>query len=58
MKRRLLALLTALPMTVLADSAGRHTQPIAVDHIVFATPDIQRSVKELEQRLGVRASPG
>ncbi len=58
LKRRLLALLTALPMTVLADSAGRHTQPIAVDHVVFATPDIQRSVKELEQRLGVRASPG
>ena len=26
-----------------------------MDHIVYATPDLQRGAKEFEQRLGVRA---
>ena len=29
-----------------------------VDHLVYATPDVEQSVAELEARLGVRASPG
>ena len=29
-----------------------------LDHLVFATPDLDASVNDLEARLGVRASPG
>jgi hypothetical protein len=29
-----------------------------LDHLVYATPDLDAAVKELEHRLGVRASPG
>lgn len=29
-----------------------------IDHLVYATPDIDRSVEELAARLGVRPSPG
>jgi hypothetical protein len=29
-----------------------------IDHLVYATPDIDGSVEELADRLGVRASPG
>ena len=53
------AALLALPTLAFADSAV--VQPdvlVAVDHVVYATPDLQRSVNELERRLGVRASPG
>lgn len=51
--------LLALPTLVFADSAV--VQPdalLSVDHVVYATPDLQGSVDELERRLGVRASPG
>lgn len=30
----------------------------SIDHLVFATPDFQAGVAEVEQRLGVRPSPG
>jgi len=29
-----------------------------VDHIVYAVPDLEEAVRDLENRLGVRASPG
>lgn len=29
-----------------------------VDHLVYATPDVDRTIDELEQVLGVRAAPG
>lgn len=32
--------------------------PLAVDHLVYATPDLDRSVAELADRLGVGATPG
>jgi hypothetical protein len=34
------------------------THRLPVDHLVYATPDLATTVDELEQRLGVRASPG
>ena len=58
MKTSLLVLLNALPISVLTDPASGQQELVAMDHIVYATPDLQRSVTELEQRLGVRASPG
>jgi hypothetical protein len=29
-----------------------------IDHLVYATPDIEATVDELAERLGVRATPG
>jgi hypothetical protein len=29
-----------------------------VDHLVYSTPDLERTVSDLERRLGVRAAPG
>jgi hypothetical protein len=29
-----------------------------VDHLVYATPDLDRGIDEIEKLLGVRASPG
>ena len=52
-------MLLALPISAFADPAA--TLPdvlMTIDHVVYATPDIQRSVDDLERRLGVRASPG
>lgn len=31
---------------------------LLIDHLVFATPDLDRSVDELAERMGVRAVPG
>jgi hypothetical protein len=38
--------------SVVAPIVGR------VDHLVYATPDLERTSDELERRFGVRASPG
>jgi len=42
------------------DDALRHAAPDLrrVDHLVYATPDLARSVGEFEARLGVRATSG
>lgn len=29
-----------------------------IDHLVFATPELEAAIEDLEQRLGVRAAPG
>src|SRR5580765_3359861 len=34
------------------------SMPLPIDHLVYGALDLERSVAELEQRLGVRASPG
>lgn len=33
-------------------------QGLPVDHLIYATPDVARTVDDLEQVLGVRAAPG
>jgi hypothetical protein len=39
--------------------AARLTRVLArVDHLVYATPNLEKSVAEMEARLGVRAAPG
>jgi hypothetical protein len=30
----------------------------SVDHLVYATPDLERGIREIESQLGIRASPG
>ena len=55
---RLAAVLTAL---VLALAAMLHAQPpllAQIDHLVYATPDLDLGVKTIETILGVRATPG
>jgi hypothetical protein len=51
-----------LPNLFAAASGGAQEAapgPLArVDHLVYATPDVDRTVAELERRLGVRATPG
>jgi hypothetical protein len=33
-------------------------QPANIDHLVYATPDLQRGVDAIEKQLGVKATPG
>ena len=52
-----------LALVLLAASvAGGQTESrslvATVDHLVYATPDLQRGIDRVEQLLGVRASPG
>jgi len=39
---------------------ARGVQPLLerIDHLVYATPDVEATIEELERRLGVRATPG
>lgn len=56
--------LSAMALCSLFAASSGHTQesrpgPVArVDHLVYATPDVDRTVDELERRLGIRAAPG
>lgn len=57
---RPLAVLALVLLT--ASGAGGQTESgtlvATVDHLVYATPDLQRGIDRVEQLLGVRASPG
>jgi hypothetical protein len=37
---------------------GNEPAVLKVDHLVYATPDLETTVAELERQLGVRATPG
>lgn len=52
MKRALILL------TVVVSSASGRAQQAALDHLVFATPDLQLGIDTIERRLGVKATPG
>ncbi len=58
----MLARATAFLLTMLApipDGAGARPKVLSqVDHLVYATPDLDRGVEEVAALLGVRASPG
>jgi hypothetical protein len=41
-----------------AEPSGSTEFLLKVDHLVYATPDLNRGVEEIEKLLGVRASPG
>jgi len=57
---RLLAVLALVLLTT--GGAGAQTEPrtllATVDHLVYATPDLQQGIDRIAQLLGVRASPG
>ena len=45
-------------MVILTGAAGAVTAAHRVDHLVYAVPDLDAAVADLERRLGVRATPG
>lgn len=54
-------LLAALPMIATSNGVGQNASAkliSRVDHIVYATPDLNRGVQEIEKLLGVRATTG
>ena len=58
---RIAPLLTALAVVITGAGAtqkGAAELLMRVDHLVYATPDLNRGVEEIEKLLGVRATPG
>jgi hypothetical protein len=58
---RIAPLLTALALITTGAGAtqkGAAELLTKVDHLVYATPDLNRGVEEIEKILGVRATPG
>jgi hypothetical protein len=61
MRKILIASLVAFSSifgSVSALQVDRSAYPSAVDHLVYATPDLQRGIERIEGLLGVRAAPG
>jgi hypothetical protein len=54
------AALAALALLPLAGATAQSTDTLLrlVDHLVYATPDLQLGIERIERLLGVRASPG
>jgi hypothetical protein len=60
-KFRIALFLTMLTLVTTGDGAtqkGSVEFLARVDHLVYATPDLNRGVEEIERLLGVRATPG
>jgi hypothetical protein len=58
---RIAPLLTALAVVITGAGAtqkGAAELLMRVDHLIYATPDLNRGVEEIEKLLGVRATPG
>ena len=55
--RRLIGV-AALTAILNAQQPASDTLLARVDHLVFATPDLQRGIDTIEQQLGVKATPG
>ena len=51
-------LVMGLGATRLASQAATGSVLTRVDHLVYATPDLQRGIDRIEQLLGVKAAPG
>jgi len=45
-------------LTFMMLNAIGHAQPARIDHLVYATPDLQRGIDAIEMQLGVKATPG
>lgn len=60
MKTRFVTLLGvgALTSIVNAQQPASNAMLARVDHLVYATPDLQRGIDTIEQQLGVKATPG
>jgi hypothetical protein len=48
----------AICATVVLSAQKPSSAPAELDHLVYATPDLQRGIDAIEQRLGVTATPG
>src|SRR5215475_3695541 len=51
-------LLLPIAMNIDGEAINRTELLTQVDHLVYATPDLNRGIGEIEQLTGVRASPG
>lgn len=60
MKTRVFVVIAWVALTafVSAQQPASSTMLTRLDHLVFATPDLQRGIDTIEQRLGVKATPG
>jgi hypothetical protein len=61
MDARTVSTVIGLCTIAVATAAGRQTPPdllSRIDHLVYAAPDLDRGVRDIEARLGVRAVPG
>src|SRR5262249_11322359 len=50
--------LAAVLMPALSPTPGAGSVVSRVDHLAYATPDLEKGVAEIERLLGVRATPG
>ena len=60
-KLRILPFVTLLALTTALNAVAQSRSGellSRVDHLVYATPDLNRGIEEIEKLLGVRASPG
>lgn len=60
-KRRTVLLLVVLTLITISNGAGQKASAkliSRVDHLVYATPDLNRGVEEIEKLLGIRATAG
>ena len=60
MNTRFVALIGVVALTTIfnAQQPASNTLLALVDHLVLATPDLQRGIDVIEQQLGVKATPG
>jgi hypothetical protein len=58
MRRHLTFLAATFCLLINANGQGSPDLLARIDHLVYATPDVQQGVQKLEQLLGVTASPG
>ena len=59
MKTRVLLCMGFVTLTTFAQAlAQSNTLLDRIDHLVYATPDLQRGIDGIEQRLGIKATPG
>jgi len=59
MRAAILGIALAVPLAVHAGGAAEERGvPRRLDHLVYAVPDLEGGVADLERRLGVRAAPG
>jgi hypothetical protein len=61
MEVRAISALVGFVAVTLGSGSGRQpppSLPSRLDHLVYASPDLDRGVRDIETRLGVRAAPG
>src|SRR5436190_6691653 len=58
MKPHIAVLIALLGVAAVSAQSGSGRILAKVDHLVYATPDLESGIKTIEQLIGVRATPG